>query len=67
VRRPSRWVASSRGSLAVEREWLLERLATKPDVTLRGLVAELGERRGDELRLGVADRARGWRDTQKRR
>jgi transposase len=31
-------------SLAAEREWLLERLATKPDVTLRALVAELGER-----------------------
>ena len=31
-------------SLAAERGWLLERLAAKPDVTLRGLVAELGER-----------------------
>ena len=31
-------------SLAVEREWLLARLASKPDVTLRALVAELGER-----------------------
>lgn len=31
-------------SLAAEREWLLQRLATKPAVTLRGLVAELGER-----------------------
>jgi transposase len=31
-------------SLAAERAWLLERLATKPDVTLRGLVAELAER-----------------------
>ena len=31
-------------SLAAERAWLLERLATKPDVTLRGLVAELGQR-----------------------
>lgn len=31
-------------SLAGEREWLLDRLATKPDVTLRGLVAELAER-----------------------
>jgi transposase len=31
-------------SLAAEREWLLERLATKPDVTLRALVAELGKR-----------------------
>lgn len=31
-------------SLAAEREWILERLRTKPDVTLRGLVAELGER-----------------------
>lgn len=31
-------------SLAAERDWLLQRLAAKPDVTLRGLVAELGER-----------------------
>lgn len=31
-------------SLSAEREWLLERLATKPDVTLRALVEELGER-----------------------
>ena len=31
-------------SLAAERAWLLERRATKPDVTLRGLGAELGER-----------------------
>ena len=28
-------------SLAGEREWLLERLSAEPDVTLRGLVAEL--------------------------
>ena len=31
-------------SLERERAWLLERLAAKPDMTLRGLVAELGER-----------------------
>ena len=31
-------------SLATERAWLLERLETKPDVTLRSLVAESGER-----------------------
>jgi Transposase and inactivated derivatives len=31
-------------SLAAERDWLLERLASQPDVTLRALVAELGER-----------------------
>lgn len=31
-------------SLAAERAWLLERLAAVPDVTLRRLVAELGER-----------------------
>lgn len=31
-------------SLAGERAWLLERLATKPDITLRALVVELGER-----------------------
>ena len=31
-------------SLAGEREWILARLAAEPDLTLRGLVAELGER-----------------------
>lgn len=31
-------------ALAGERAWLLARLAEKPDVTLRGLVAELAER-----------------------
>lgn len=31
-------------SLAAERDWLLERLRKKPDVTLRALVAELDER-----------------------
>ena len=31
-------------SLAPHRPWLLARLAAAPDVTLRGLVAELGER-----------------------
>jgi transposase len=31
-------------SLAGEREWLLARLAATPDVTLRALVVELGER-----------------------
>src|SRR5690606_36315585 len=31
-------------SLAAERDWLLERLAAKPDATLRGLLTELGER-----------------------
>ena len=31
-------------SLAAEREWLMERLATVPDLTLRALVMELGER-----------------------
>jgi transposase len=31
--------------LAGERDWLLRRLAEKPDVTLRALVAELAERR----------------------
>jgi transposase len=30
--------------LLSEREWLLARLAEKPDLTLRGLVAELAER-----------------------
>ena len=31
-------------SLAPQREWLLARLAAAPDVTLRALVVELGER-----------------------
>jgi transposase len=31
-------------SLAGERDWLLVRLAAVPDLTLRGLVAELAER-----------------------
>jgi len=31
-------------SLAGERDWLLARLATTPDLTLRALVAELGQR-----------------------
>jgi transposase len=31
-------------SLAPQREWLLARLEASPDVTLRGLVVELGER-----------------------
>jgi transposase len=31
-------------ALAGERAWLLERIAEKPDVTLRALVAELAER-----------------------
>ena len=31
-------------SLAEEREWLLGRLGEKPDLTLRALVTELGER-----------------------
>lgn len=31
-------------ALAEEREWLLRRLAEKPDVTLRALLAELAER-----------------------
>ena len=31
-------------SLASERDWLLARLAAKPDLTLRALVAELAER-----------------------
>ena len=37
-------MGGSRGlSLAAHEEWLLARLAAKPDVTLRALVAELGE------------------------
>jgi transposase len=38
-------------SLAAERDWLLGRRAATPDLTLRALVVELGERRDDELRL----------------
>jgi transposase len=33
-----------RNSLGGQREWLLARIAAAPDVTLRGLVAELAER-----------------------
>jgi hypothetical protein len=44
--------------LAGERDWLLARLEAVPDLTLRGLVAELRARRDDELRRGLADRAR---------
>ena len=38
------WGRKQPRSLAAERAWLLERLAGTPDVTLRRLVAELGER-----------------------
>ena len=31
-------------SLAAERDWILQRLASVPDLTLRALVVELGER-----------------------
>ena len=37
-------------ALAGERDWLLARLAEKPDLTLRALVAELAER-GDQGQL----------------
>ena len=33
-----------RDALGKQRDWLLSRLAEKPDVTLRGLLAELAER-----------------------
>jgi transposase len=33
-----------RNSLGGQRDWLLARIAASPDVTLRGLVAELAER-----------------------
>jgi transposase len=33
-----------RNSLGGQREWLLARIAASPDVTLRGLVAELADR-----------------------
>src|SRR5688500_13856549 len=33
-----------RDALGEQRDWLLSRLAEKPDVTLRGLLAELAER-----------------------
>lgn len=39
-------------SLAPHRAWLVARLAAAPDVTLRGLVAELGER-GVETSYGA--------------
>ena len=38
------WAGIGRVSLAGERDWLLARLAEKPDLTLRALVAELAER-----------------------
>ena len=42
-------------ALAGERDWLLARIAEKPDLTLRALVAELAERGvGGELRRGLA-------------
>jgi transposase len=41
----ARPIGGNRGYvLAGERDWLLGRLAEKPDVTLRALVAELAER-----------------------
>jgi len=41
----ARRVGGTRGyALAGERDWLLGRLAEKPDVTLRALLAELAER-----------------------
>jgi transposase len=43
-------------SLAGEREWLLKRLAAAPDLTLRGLVAEL-EARGVVTSYGAVWRA----------
>ena len=42
--RPSRWVGSGRYELKGERAWLLARIAEKPDLTLRAVVAELAER-----------------------
>ena len=54
-------------SLAPHRAWLLARLAAAPDVTLRGLVVELGER-GVVTSYGrLADRARGRPELQKKR
>jgi transposase len=45
-------------SLAPERAWLLARLEATPDVTLRALVTELGERGVvTSYGSGVADRA----------
>src|SRR5258708_1850967 len=39
--------------LKSEREWLLARIAEEPDLTLRGMVAELDERGTAALRSGV--------------
>src|SRR5207245_8307536 len=40
--------------LKSERGWLLARIAEKPDLTLRAVVAELAARHAGELRRGVA-------------
>ena len=42
--RPSRWADARPYALAGERDWLLDRISEKPDLTLRALLAELAER-----------------------
>lgn len=42
--RPGKMGGHRRAALAGEREWILARLAERPDVTVRGLAAELRER-----------------------
>src|SRR5262245_58577730 len=60
-------VGNRRGSSwAVHRDWLLSRREAVPDLTLRALVAELGDRRGHELQLGLAGRARRRYHLQKK-
>lgn len=40
---PGRW-AGSGGPVAGERDWLLARIAERPELTLRAIVAELAAR-----------------------
>ena len=44
---PGRMGGHRRPALDGEREWVLARIAEKPDLTLRALAAELAERRGE--------------------
>ena len=44
MRQPYRMGGHRPRSLTAERDWLLARLAEKPDLTLRAIVAELGGR-----------------------
>jgi transposase len=42
--RPGKQAGHRKPILLPEREWLLARMAAEPDLTLRGLLAELAER-----------------------